>query len=357
VTALETTARWPTSTLGWRRRVKGVAIGREAYLIVILIVLSLLISLVEPRFLNTDNLQQVLLSATLVSIVAIGEAMIIIARQIDISVGPIVAASAFVSADFLAQHPSEPLILIFAIGCGIGAAMGAINGVLVAGFRIPAIVATLGTLAMFRGAIIVLAGGRQISATVLPKNFAQLAEASFLGLPALVWAAAVLVLVFSWTARFTRFGRNLYAIGSNPEGARLAGINEGLHIGLAFVQMGLLCGLVGVLWAARFGTVHAAIAPTLNIDVILACVLGGVSIFGGSGTIVGAVVGALIIAVLKNGVLLVGVNQFWIQAIIGAAILATVVFYNLATLRAERKLMAARRSTRAMTRLRKGPGQ
>jgi rhamnose transport system permease protein len=300
----------------------------------------------EPRFLSAYNLQQVLLSATLVSVVAIGQALVIIARQIDISVGPITAASAFISADFLAQNPSTPLLIIFLIGAAVGIVLGSVNAALVAGFGIPAIVATLGTFAMFRGGIIIFAEGRQISATSLPPNFVQLAEVMFLGLPLLVWVAVLFVIIFSFVLRFTRFGRNLYAIGSNPEGARLAGISEVGHVAAAFIICGLLSGLVGVLWSARFGTVHAAIAPNLHIDTILACVLGGISIFGGSGTIIGAVIGALIIAVLQNGVLLLGVSQFWIQAIIGAAIVLTVTFYSMISQRAETRVRRDRRRSR-----------
>lgn len=320
---------------------------REMYLVLVLIGVSTGIALVEPRFLTLYNLQQVALSASLVSIVAIGQALIIICRQIDISVGPILAASAFVSADYLANNPTAPIVVIFLIGCGIGATLGAVNAIIVAGFRIPAIVATLGTFAIFRGTIITFADGRQISATALPANFVQLAELTFVGIPALVWAALLMTVCCGWLVSNTRFGRNLYAIGSNPEGARLAGINEQYHTAAIFVLNGLLCGLVGVLWGARFGTVHAAIAPSMHIDSILAVVLGGISIFGGSGTIAGAVIGALTIAVLQNGVLLLGVSQFWIQAIVGAAILLTVIFYGQMSQRAENRSRSERRKARA----------
>ncbi len=319
---------------------------REMYLVLVLFALSAGIALIEPRFLDVRNLQQVALSASLVSIVAIGQALVIICRQIDISVGPIVAASAFISADYLVSNPLAPIPLVFLIGCGVGAALGAVNAVLVAGFRIPAIVATLGTFAIFRGAIITFADGRQISATSLPTNFVSIAELTVGGVPALVWAALLMTVCCGWMARYTRFGRNLYAIGSNPEGARLAGISEQRHIAAVFVISGVLCGLVGVLWGARFGTVHAAIAPNMHIDSILAVVLGGISIFGGSGTIAGAVIGALTIAVLQNGVLLLGVNQFWIQAIVGAAILATVIFYGHMSRRSEMRARAERRHAR-----------
>jgi rhamnose transport system permease protein len=309
--------------------------ARELRLAVALVAIGLAVTLREPRFLQASNLEQVALSATLVCIVAIGEALVIIARQVDLSVGAIVAMSAFVSASWLEANPDGPLIVVFLIGGGIGLIMGAGNAILVAFFRIPAIVATLGTLAIYRGGVIVYAGGRQISATVLPDSYGHIAEIVFLGVPVLVWLAIGLTVAFGLAARFTQIGRNLYALGSNPEGARFAGIGEGRHIALVFINSGLLCGLVGVLWGARFGTVDAVIAPDLNLQAISAVVVGGVSIFGGSGSVYGAAIGAVIFAVLQNGVQLLGINQFWLQAVVGAAILVTVFFYSLLGRRAE----------------------
>ncbi len=308
---------------------------RELGLVVAVLLIGLGITLREPRFLERANLEQVALSATLVCIVALGEALVIIARQIDLSVGAMVATSAFVAADWLQQHPDGSILVVFLIGCLVGGALGAFNALLVTGFRIPAIVATLGTLAMYRGGVIVLAGGRQISATVLPDSYGAIARADFAGVPILVWLALLFTIGFGLAARFTRTGRNLYALGSNQESAKFAGINERRHIALVFVLSGLLCGLVGVLWGARFGTVDAVIAPELHFQAISAVVVGGVSIFGGSGSVYGAALGAIIFAVLENGIQLLGINRFWLQAVLGAAIVVTVLFYSQLARRAE----------------------
>jgi rhamnose transport system ATP-binding protein len=326
-----------------RGRVRGVTSGwvsklmrvRELGLVVALLLIGLGITLREPRFLDGANLEQVALSATLVCIVALGEALVIIARQIDLSVGAMVATSAFVAADWLQQNPNGSILVVFLIGCLVGGALGAFNALLVTGFRIPAIVATLGTLAMYRGGVIVLAGGRQISATVLPDSYGAIARAHFAGVPALVWLALLFTVGFGLAARFTRAGRNIYALGSNQESAKFAGINDRRHIALLFVLSGLLCGLVGVLWGARFGTVDAVIAPELHFQAISAVVVGGVSIFGGSGSVYGAALGAVIFAVLQNGIQLLGINRFWLQAVLGAAIVATVLFYSQLARRAE----------------------
>jgi rhamnose transport system permease protein len=317
---------------------------RELRLVLALGVIGLAVALREPRFLGAANLEQVALSATLVCIVAIGEALVIIAKQVDLSVGAIVATSAFVSAEWLEHHPEGSIVFVLLIGCGVGLAMGAGNALLVALFRIPAIIATLGTLAIYRGGVIVYAGGRQISATVLPDSYGHIAEIHILGVPLLVWLATLLTIAVGSATRFTRTGRNLYSLGSNPEGARLAGINEPGHIALVFVLSGLLCGLVGVLWGARFGTVDAVLAPDLNLLAISAVVVGGVSIFGGSGTVYGAAIGAVIFAVLQNGVQLLGINQFWLQAVVGTAILVTVFLYSFLARRTERIEREQRRS-------------
>lgn len=302
--------------------------SREMKLLAVLALLCLAISLREPRFLQLSNLEQVLLSGTLICIVALGQALLIIGKQIDLSVGAIVAASAFVSASWLANNPDGSLVVVFLIGIVVGLALGAGNALLVAGLRIPAIVATLGTLAIYRGGIIVYAGGRQISATVLPDRYGDIAQTHLFGQSLLVWVALALILVLGWLARYSRAGRNIYAIGSNPEGAQFAGIGVRRHLAALFILSGGLCGLAGVLWGARFGTVDAIIAPDLQLQTISAAVVGGVSIFGGSGSVYGAAIGSLIFAVLQNGVQLLGLDQFWIPALLGAAILATVIFYS-----------------------------
>jgi rhamnose transport system permease protein len=324
---------------------------RELGLVLVLLLIGVIVTARAPRFLDGPNLEQVALSATLVCIVALGEAFVIIARQIDLSVGAIVAMSAFVTADWLENRHDERILLVFLIGCGVGAALGIGNALLVAVARIPAIVATLGTLAMYRGAAIVIAGGRQISATVLPESYQDVAQVHIAGAPFLVWLAILLTALFGWMARYTRFGRNLYALGSSPESARFAGISEAWNIAGVFVLSGLLCGFVGVLWGARFGTVDAVIARDLHLQAISAVVVGGVSIFGGSGSVYGAALGAVIFAVLQNGVQLLRINQFWLDAVMGMAILGTVMFYSFLARRVER---AERESRREATRARAG---
>src|SRR4029077_1829454 len=170
------------SSRGLIRRLMRV---RELGLVMALLIICAAVTMREPRFLQGANLKQVALSATLVCIVALGEALVIIARQIDLSVGAMVAMSAFISAEWLEHHPHGWILYVLLLGCFVGGALGVLNALLVAVFRIPAIVATLGTLAIYRGGVIVLAGGRQISATVLPDSYGEIARVNFAGVPLL----------------------------------------------------------------------------------------------------------------------------------------------------------------------------
>ena len=311
----------------------GLTRSRELKLLLVLIIICIGIALREPRFLGLQNLEQIALSGTLLCIVALGQALLIIGRQIDLSVGAIVASSAFVATEWLSGNPDSPLVLVFLVGIGVGLLLGAGNALLVAGLRIPAIVATLGTLAIYRGGAIVYAEGRQISATILPADYGAFAQKTIAGLSPLIWIAIGLTLLLGILARYTRTGRNIYAVGSNSEGAEFAGISVRWHSAYLFLLSGGLCGLTGVLWGARFGTIDAVIAPDLQLQTISAAVVGGVSIFGGSGSVYGAAIGAAIFVVLQNGVQLLGMDQFWLQAMIGAAILVTVILYSRITLR------------------------
>jgi ribose/xylose/arabinose/galactoside ABC-type transport system permease subunit len=262
--AKTTAALSPGSSPGFVGRLMRV---RELGLVLALLIICAAVTMREPRFLQGANLEQVALSATLVCIVALGEAVVIITRQIDLSVGAMVAMSAFISAEWLEYHPEGSILFVILLGCAVGGVLGVVNALLVAVFRIPAIVATLGTFAIYRGGVIVFAGGRQISATVLPDSYGDIARVHVVGVPLLVWLAVLLTVGFGLAARFTRTGRNLYALGSNQESARFAGISERRHIALVFILSGLLCGLVGVLWGARFGTIDAVIAPDLHLHV------------------------------------------------------------------------------------------
>jgi rhamnose transport system permease protein len=213
--------------------------------------------------------------------------------------------------------------------------------VLVAVCRIPALVVTLGTLYVFRGADSWFAGGRQVNAADLPERFLKLGSGTIVGVPVLVLIALAVLALAAWGMRNLRSGRELYAIGSNPEAARLAGIRVGRRVFGAFVLTGALSGLAGVLWAARFGTVDSTAANGFELNVVAAVVVGGVAIFGGSGTVIGAALGALLLSTIGSALVVLKVEALWERAIDGALLLAAIALDRLLALRAERALRAS----------------
>jgi rhamnose transport system permease protein len=297
---------------------------RELGLFVALLLIVVIVSVQVPQFLTVSNIEQILLSVAILAIVAVGETLVVLTRNVDLSVGSIVGFTAFVVADLFKQQHGTNLLLAILLGCALGLVLGAINGLIVTVGRVPAIIVTLGTLYVYRGLDFVVAGGTQVSASDVPDSYLSLATTQILGIPALILFAAAIALIFAYLLHSTRSGRQLYAIGSNPEAARLVGIRSTLLVFGAFLLSGLLCGLAGVLWGARFATVDATAATGLELQVIASVVVGGVNIFGGSGTIVGAMLGAIVLGTVDDALNLLKLSQFWLQAIDGAAILVAV---------------------------------
>jgi rhamnose transport system permease protein len=224
------------------------------------------------------------------------------------------------------------------VGLAVGGAAGLLNGVLVRYGRVPALVVTLGTLYIFRGITYSWAGGQQVNADELPRHFLTFANDSVLGVPWLVLIALVVVGGVSLVMRNYRVGRELYAMGSSPQAAELAGIKVARNLLGAFVLSGALAGLAGVLFAARFGTVDAAAGTGLELNVVAAVVVGGVAVFGGSGTVWGAGLGALLLTVIGSSLTVLDINQFWQQAIVGALIILAICADRLVAVRIARSL-------------------
>jgi rhamnose transport system permease protein len=198
------------------------------------------------------------------------------------------------------------------------------NGVLVAFLRVPSIVATLGTLSVFRGIDYFVAGSHQVPVAGLPDGFTDPARSNVAGIPIFVIVTVALVVVGTVILRSTRFGRQVYAVGSNPEAAAILGIPSRRVVFTAFALCGALAGVAGVMWVMEFGTINGTAATGAVLAIVAAAVVGGVNIFGGSGTLAGAALGALFLGFVANALPLIGLNQFYLQAIYGAVILAAV---------------------------------
>jgi rhamnose transport system permease protein len=327
-----------------RRLTERVFRIRELGIVVALLLLIAVTAALEPRFVESDSLRNLALNASIFAILAAGQTLVIITRNVDLSVGSVLGLSAFLAGDMLSGHEGRPLVVVFLLGIALGAACGLLNGVLVTWGRVPALVVTLGTLYVFRGLAFLWTDGRQVNAETLPDSFLRLGTDSILGVPILVVIALVVVLVVGQWLRDFRAGRELYAIGSNPEGARLAGVRSDRRVLAAFVLAGALAGLGGVLFTARFGTVDATAGTGYELTVITAAVVGGVAIFGGTGSVYGAALGALLLGTITSSLIVLRVQAFWQLAAVGALLLLAIAFDRLVGLRVEAALR--RRSAR-----------
>jgi len=312
-----------------RDRVAGSRVGfilraRELGIVLALVALIVVTAVVNPRFLSGQSIRDLVLAASIMIVLAVGQAVVVITRNIDLSVGSVLGLSAFAVGSLLQAAPGVPVVVALLVGLAFGAVCGLVNGVLVRFGNVPALVVTLGTLYVFRGIGFFWAGGQQINADELPPGFLSFGTAAVLGVPWLILIALVVVVVAGIYLRTYRSGRELYAMGSNPEAARLAGIPVGRRTLAAFVVSGALAGLAGVLFAARFGTIDADAGTGYELNVVAAVVVGGVAVFGGSGTVWGAAIGALLLTTIGSALPVLGIDQFWQQAIVGALILLAI---------------------------------
>ena len=298
--------------------------SREAILTGVLLALLALIASRFPGFVAPDNLGRVFNDTSPLIILAIGQTFVILTRCIDLSVAANLALTGMVCAMLNAAMPGVPMVAILALAVVMGAALGAVNGVLVWKLGIPSIVVTLGTLTIYRGLIFVISGGEWINAHEMSDAFTGLPRAEVLGLPVLSWIAIVVALGALLLIARTPLGRAFYAVGGNPHAAVYTGLDVGRTQFAAFVISGTLAGLTGYLWVARYSVAYVDIASGFELEVVAACVIGGISIAGGAGTVVGTILGALFLGIIKNALPVVNISPFWQLAISGAAIVIAV---------------------------------
>jgi len=311
---------------------------RELGILLALALLVLYTTISNPRFLSGQSIRDNLLNTAILAVMATGQAIVVITRNIDLSVGSVLGISAWAVATMMSEHQGLPMIVAILVGLAVGAAAGLLNGVLVRYGKVPALVVTLGTLYIYRGITYQWAGGSQVNADKLPAPFLNFANDNLLGIPWLVLIALIVVGGATLVMRNYRVGRELYAMGSSPQAAELAGIKVARNLLGAFILSGALSGLAGVLFAARFGTVDASAGTGYELNVVAAVVVGGVAVFGGSGTVWGAGLGALLLTVIGSALAVLEINQFWQQAIVGALIILAICADRLVAVRIARSL-------------------
>jgi len=321
--------------------------ARETGIAVVIVIVVLAASIHNHRFLEANSLQQLLSGASLVALLAVGETLVLVTRNVDLSVGSVLGLSAYIVGDLFKSH-GIPIWSGFLIGIGIGVVCGAVNGLIVTVMRVPSLVVTLGMLYVIRGVDGVIVNGNRIDPSAIPNGFTEVGYRNLLGVPWLAIIVAAVVAVVAYAMRNYRTSRDLYAIGSNPDAAATAGIPIGRRVFTSFVVSGALAGLAGALFLALHAEVDNSGGLGYELTVVSAAVVGGVAIAGGSGTVVGAAFGALLLNTINQALVASRISAFWNQAIAGALLLAAIGFDHWLTLHNTRKLAEAEEQKREL---------
>ncbi|MEU1926431.1 ABC transporter permease [Streptomyces sp. NPDC019826] len=306
--------------------------AREISIAGALVLLILGTYLANPLFLSDQGIKDLLLNASILVLLAVGQSAVVITRNIDLSVGSVVGLSAFACGKFVAGT-DHGVLTVMLLGIAIGVVCGLVSGALVSFGGVPALVVTLGMLYIIQGVDYWWAQGEQISASEVPEAVLGLGSGSVLGVPYLPLIALVLLAATAYFLRSYRSGREMYAIGSSPEAARLAGIPIRRRVLAAYAFSGAVAGFAGALWLARFGTVVADNAHGWELTVVSAVVVGGVAITGGTGTVWGAALGALLLTTIGSVLVVLKVDSFWQGAITGALLLLAISVDRIVNLR------------------------
>lgn len=306
-----------------------IARVRETGIVLVILLLIIGVSLRSPNFLTLSNFRDILLNISILIIVALAQTMVILTKSIDLSVGSMIGLTAMMVSFIIKQYPDFPPVSAVLLGMGLGSVLGLFNGLIIAYGEVPPIIATLGTLSIYRGMIFLYSGGTWINAYEMSKSFKLLTKGTALGLPNLVYIAFGVAILVYFLLNYTRLGREIYAIGSNPEAAQFVGIPRKRIIFLVYLLSGVACGLAGVLWASRFESAQTNTALGFELQTVAASVVGGVSISGGVGTVPGVLLGSLLLGIIQNALTLIRISPFWQLAIQGLLILAAVVVDNL----------------------------
>jgi ribose/xylose/arabinose/galactoside ABC-type transport system permease subunit len=304
------------------RRWKSVfeSYGQELVILVALIVLFVGVGLYNPRFISTNNLTSMFVGNAYIAIAAIGMSMVIISGNIDVSVGSLIGVLGTISGTMAVS--GYPILLCWLVPVLIGMAINAVVGVLVAYVKIPSIVVTLGMLSILKGGLISVTGGAWISG--MPPEF-MIAQFRLFGIPSSVYFMVVLTILAALWLKHSVFGRTIYAIGGNPEAARVSGIRMQSSVVGIFTIHGMFAGIAAILFATQLQVIQSTVPPNLELTVITASVVGGVSILGGTGTVLGSTLAAILFAAIGSSLVFLNVSAYWLRAVQGLMILATVL--------------------------------
>jgi len=333
----------PSSQSRWQRAWTTVLHSREIAIVLVLLLVIAAATIKTPSFLfSANSWRDLLLTPAILMLLAIGQAVVIITRNVDLSVGSVLGLTAYLTGRLFIDNHGIPTVAVLAICLLVGAGLGLVNGLLVALGRVPALVITLGTLYIYRGVVLTWAGSNRINASDLPDGFQSLGTGTVLTIPLLFLLALVVLGVVGYFLQTSRAGREMYAIGSDPEAAELYGLRVRRRLIGAFVLSGALAGIAGTVFAARYGSVSSSAGTGIELQAVAAVVIGGVAIFGGSGTVWGAAIGAVLLVTINRALPILGIQDFWQQAVVGVLIIGAIVLDRVLSVRRERRLIKAR---------------
>jgi rhamnose transport system permease protein len=307
-----------------KRRLSEVA-RRDLTLGGLALALFVAVTIAFPGFAAPANLAGLLDDTSILIMLALGQMLVILVRGIDLSIAANLALCGMLAALFNRALPEAGVLPVLVLSLASGAVLGALNGLLVWKLALPPIVVTLGTMSVYRGVIYLLSKGAWVNENEMTRGFLQFTRATFLGLSTLSWLALVCAAAFVFALHGARVARDMYAAGGNPEAAAYAGIDAGRMQFIAYTICGAIAGLCGYLWVARFAVAYTDIALGYELQVIAACLIGGVAIAGGKGSAIGVVIGCLFLGIIRSSLPLVGISAFWQMFINGVVILIAVL--------------------------------
>ena len=304
---------------------------RELAILLVLALMIVATQIDNSTFLSVQGIKDLLLDGTILVLVAVGEAVVVITRNVDLSVGSVLGVTAFAAGDFLRGGGNPMLAVLLAIAVGL--VFGLLNGLLVSIGQVPSLVVTLGTLYIVRGLDSVWVGSREITANQLSPGFASFGHDGISAIPYLAILGALVLVALAYYLRNYRSGRECYALGSNPQAAALAGVPVRRRVLVAFMLSGALAGLAGALYLARFGYADASTGTGYELTVVSAVVVGGVGFTGGTGSVYGAALGALLLTTINSVLPSIGVSSVWVEAIDGILLLLAISVDRVVALR------------------------
>ena len=294
--------------------------GQEIVVLLSIVALFVIVGAVNPRFLSDTNINSIIAGNAYIAVAAIGMSMVIISGHIDVSVGSLIGVIATIAGTLAVND--YPIVVAWVVPIIFAVVVNAGVGALVAYMRIPSIVVTLGMLSILKGGLISATAGAWI--TDLPQEF-MIAQGRIIGVPAPVYFMIVLTIIAACFMKYTDFGRAIYAVGGNGEAARAAGVDPERTVVGVFALHGLFAGIAGILFATQLQVIQSTVPPNLELTVITASVIGGVSILGGIGTVVGSTLAAILFATIGSALIFLNVSAYWLRAVLGLMILATVL--------------------------------